>query len=90
MCGREEIVARALLERGSSGGKEGAVVVKRMDRNLGKGERSPTRKGAVLAAAAVFVVVFLLALLIFDWIASGALGIFMAFFSGAIAMEPGS
>lgn len=62
--------------------------MKRTERNPNNGvsKEAPGRGSAAAAAAAVFVIVFLLSSSLLDWVASGALGIFIAFFSWAVAL----
>lgn len=73
--------------RGSSGEKsKGVAAVSETDQN-NKGSRIPNCKDAVTAAAIVLVVTFVLSHLILGWVASIAMGIFMAAFVGILISE---
>lgn len=61
-----------------------------MDRNLNEARQGISWKSVATAATAIFVVVFLLSSLVLDWVAAGALGVFMAIFSGVVAMGSGA
>lgn len=77
-----------VLERGISR-QRGVAVVKKAESNNNERCRSLKLKTAVIAGATAFVIGTALSLLILDWVASTAMGIFMAVLLGVIVTEGG-
>ncbi len=64
-----------------------AVAVKQTEATMNKRGRTLKLRTAVIAAAATFIVIFVLSNLILDWVASTGLGVFMGLFVGILALE---